>query len=231
MYVFPRELRVGIIVRIFGFELARFARLRAAQILGEASERLFRAEVAHDVVRLHGIAAAGRRADQLDERVIAVLRGASLDRNERRGALAHLFERLLHLGVADLDLVHLHLDALVVAQLEFGQNFEDRAKAQRLAFLELDLVHLGARHRDELLLVERLLEVLRHERLHHLALDVLGETAAHQRHGRFAGPESGDAGDPGDVPRDFFRRFLDVLSRNFQLDFALAGCFSHEKVL
>ena len=86
-------------------------------------------------------------------------------------------------------------EILVIAQLEFRQHFEHRAEFQRLAFLEFDFVHFRARDGNEFLLVERLFEIFRHERLHHFALNVVGETAAHQCHGRLAGTESGDAGD------------------------------------
>ena len=98
---------------------------------------------------------------------------------------------------------------------------------QRLAFLEFDFVHFGARDRNEFLFVESLLEVFGHERLNDFALNIVGEAAANQRDRRFAGTKSGDARHLRDIARDFLSRFLNVLGRNFQLDFALAVCFGH----
>ncbi len=134
--------------------------------------------------------------------------------------------RLVDLLVADLDLVHLDVQILVIAQLEFRQHLENGAELQRLAFLELNVVHFRARHRNHLFLVERLLEIFRHERLHDFALDVFGEPAADQRDGRLPGTESRDAGDARDVARHLLGGLLNILRRNFQFDFALAGSFS-----
>ena len=164
---------------------------------------------------------------KLDQHGIAVLRRAAFDRNKRRGALAHFLDRFVHLRVARFDLVHLHLQILVITQLEFGKDFEDRAELQRLAFLEFDLVHFGARHRNQILFVQRLLEIFGHERLHHFALYIVRKAAPHQRDGRFARTESGNARDARDIARHFFGGLRYVVGRNFQLDFAFAGRFGH----
>ena len=228
---FSGELGIGIVLRIARLETFRFAGSRAAKVFGEAFERFFGADVAEDVVRLDRIAAAHWRAHQFDQSVVAVFRRAAFDGNKRGGTLAHFFERLVHLRVADFIRVHLDLEILVIAQLEFGKDFEDRAEFQRLAFFEFDLVHFGARDRDQFFFVERFFEIFRHERLHHFALNVFGEAAANQRDGRLARTESGNARHARDVARHFFGRFLHVLGRNFQLDFTLAGCFCHGEIV
>ena len=114
-------------------------------------------------------------------------------------------------------------------EVELRQNLKNRAELQGLAFFEFDFIHFGAGYGNELLFVESLLKIFRHERLNHFALNVIGKTASHQRDGRLAGTKSGDARDSRNVTRDFLGGFLNVLSRNFQFNFALAGSFSHRK--
>ena len=185
--------------------------------------------MAKNIVRLHRIAAAHRGAHQLDQNVVAVFRRTSFDRNVGGRALAHLFERFVYLLVAHLNLVNLHVQVLVVAQFEFRQHLEDRAKLQRLAFLEVHVVDFRPRNRNELFLIERLPEIFRHERLHHFALNVIGEAASHQRHRRFSGTKPGNPRHARDVARHFLGGFLDVVRWNFQLNLSFAGCFSHGK--
>ena len=81
------ELLVGIIVGIFRPELLGLTRRRAPQVLVEAVERLFCAEVAENVVGLNWLAAAFGQAAQFDEDVIAIFCGAAFDRNVRGRAL------------------------------------------------------------------------------------------------------------------------------------------------
>ena len=183
--------------------------------------------MAEDAVGLHRIAAAYGNAGELDLHEVAVLRRAAFDRNEGGSVVAHFFDGLIHLRVAGFDRVHGDFQIFVIAELEFGQDFKDGAELQRLAFLELDLVDFRTRYRDEFLFVEGLLEVLGDERLNHFALNVIGEPAADQRDGSFAGAKSGNPGDAREVACDFVGSFLNVLGRNFQLEFALACCFCH----
>ena len=79
---------------------------------------------------------------------------------------------------------------------------------------------------DELFFREGRLDVLRHELLHHFALDVLGEAAANQCDGRFPGTKARNSRDARDFFRYFLARFRDFLGGDFQLEFALAGGFS-----
>src|ERR1700730_8195317 len=161
----PCEFGVGIIVWVVRSEALRFSRPRPAQVFGEALEGLFRAQMTQNVVGLDGIATSDRGARQLDKNVIAILCGAALHRNERRGTLPHLFEGFFYLRVADFNLIDLDLEVFVIAELEFRKDFKNRAEAQRLAFLAVDVIHFGASDRNKLLLIESLLKMLWDKRL------------------------------------------------------------------
>src|SRR5208282_4740099 len=228
---FSGKLGVGIILRILRAEALCFAGARAAKVFREAFERFFGSDVAEDAVRLYGIATARRRAHQLDERVVAVFGGAALDGHKRGRTIAHFVESLVHLRVAHLDSFDVHFEILVIAELEFGKNFEYSAKFQRLAFLEFNFVYFRARDRDQFFLVERFFEILGDKRLDHFAFNVLREAATNQRDGRLARTKSGNARHAGDIASDLFGRFLDVLGWNFQLDFTFASGFCHGEVL
>ena len=78
-------------------------------------------------------------------------------------------------------------------RLEFRQHFEDRAEFQRLAFVEIEFFDLRLRNRSQFLLGDGFFDALGHQRLQHFALDVVGEAAANQCNGSFAGAEAGYA--------------------------------------
>ena len=86
------------------------------------------------------------------------------------------------------------------------------------------------RHRHHLVFGDRALDLLGHQRLQHFALDVVGEPAADQRHGRLPGTESRHARHAGKFPRHTFHRFLYCFRGNFQFQLAPASRFSHGRV-
>ena len=161
------------------------------------------------------------------KREIAVFRRASFYWDKRRRALAHLLHHLIHLRVAGFHRVHLYFQALVLAQLKLRQHLEHRAELQRLAFLEFDLVHFRPRHRHEFLLVKRLLQVFRHQRLQHFALNVVRKSPANQSHRRLPRTESRNPRHARQIARYFLGRFRHILGWNFQLDLTLASCLCH----
>ncbi len=69
--------------------------------------------------------------------------GASLDGNKGGGALAHFFERLVNFGVAHRKVFDFDFQILVVAELEFRQNFEHRAEFQRAPSVKSTLSTCG----------------------------------------------------------------------------------------
>jgi hypothetical protein len=184
--------------------------------------------MAENVIRLNGIAATHWNAHQLDQHVIAVFRRTPFDGNVGGRSLAHFFECFVDLLVADLNLVHFDTEVLVIAKVELGEDFEDRAELERLAFLEMNIVHFGTSYRCEFLFVESLLEIFGHQRLNYFALNIFGKAASDNRHRGLARPESGNARNARNVARDFLGGFLNVFSRNFQLDLAFtSGGFGH----
>ena len=202
------------------------------KIFRERRQGFFHTQRDHDVLSLDRFATASRgSARQLDEDGIAFLCGPVFNGDECGGALAHLFQRFFHLGVAHFDFVNLNLKILVIAEFEFRQDFEDGAELQGLAFLEFDLIDFGPHDRNKLFLVESFFEILGHERLQHFALNVIREAAADYGDGSFARTESGDASQTRDIARYFIRSLLDVLGRNFQLNLAFTCGFSGFRVM
>ena len=166
------------------------ARVGAFQVRVERLHRFFRADVAQHALCLQRIAAAFRRAQQFHLRKVAVLNRPPLHWRERGRALPHFLERLRRVLVGNVHRRHFERQVLVIAQLELRQHFKDGAKLQRLAFVEIQLVHLRLRNRRQFLLRYRFLHALRHQRLQHFSLDVFGKLPPDQRNWGFATPES-----------------------------------------
>jgi len=88
---------------------------------------------------------ASGRAYQLDLRVVAIGQGPALHGCKRRGPLAHFRDGLVHVRVGHPGGIHLYLQVLVRAQLNFRQDFEDGAKFQRPVLRVIHLVHVRLR--------------------------------------------------------------------------------------
>ena len=222
------ELGVGIVGGIGHVEILVVADIRAAQILVERLHRFFGADVAEHAVGLQRFAAAVGSAHQFQLRDSRRLRPARpSDGSKRRGALAHLLESLCDVLVGHFHRGHFNFQILVIAQLKFRQNFEDRAEFQRLAFGEIQLVHLRLRDRSQFLLGDGFFDALGHQRLQHFALDVVREAAADQRDRRLARTEAGHARNARKFLRHALHLFRYFFRGNFQIQFAAASCFSH----
>ena len=196
------------------------------QVFVEGLHRFFGAEVAHHAVGLDGLAFAFGLAFDLDLDVVVLLRGAAFDWRECSGALAHFFESLRDIVVGDVHRRHFDVEIFVVAELKFGEHFEDGAEFQRLAFGEVELFDLRLRNRRQLLLDDGFLDGFGDERLKDFALDVFGEALADQRDRRFAGAEAGDARELREFFRDTLHFFGDDIGGDFEVEFATAGCGS-----
>ena len=91
-----------------------------------------------------------------DDRVVAVLGAAILDRRQRRVLVAQLLDDLVDLGVVDrLDLGP-EVEVAVVAELDLGADLDGRREDDRLALLGLVDLDLGVGQRQDVLLDERL---------------------------------------------------------------------------
>ena len=226
-----REFGVRIIRRIFHVKILVVASIRALQVGVERLHRFFRSDVAQHAVRLQRIAAAFRRAQQLHLSKVTVLNRPPFYGRKRCGTLTHLFQGFRYVVFRDIHRGHLEFQPFVIAQLKFRQHLKHGAKLQRLAFVEIQLVHFWLRNRRELLLRHRFLHAFGHQRLQHFALDVLRESPPNQRNWRFAPPESRNGRDAREFLRDTFDLLRHFLRGDFQLQLAAAGCFSHATVL
>src|SRR6266404_5388116 len=111
---------------------------------------------------------------------VVVLDRAALDGREGCGAFGHFLQSFVDVFVSDVHHGHFEIEIFIIAKLEFGENFEDGAEFERLAFGKIELVDLGLRNGGQFLLGDRLFNALRNERLHDFALDIVGEAAADQ---------------------------------------------------
>ena len=99
---------------------------------------------------------------------------------------------------------HFERQIFVIAQLEFGEDFEDGAEFQRLAFVVVEFFDLRLRDGGEFLFVDGFFDAFGNEGLQDFALDVVGEAAADQCERSFAGAEAGDARNFGEFFGDAF---------------------------
>ena len=177
------------------------------------------------------IAPAFRRAEQFHLGKVAVLNRTPLDWRKRRGPLAHLLQRLRHVRVRDVHSGHFERQVFVIAQLEFRKHFKNSAKLQRLALVEIELVHLWLRNGRQFLFGNRFFHALRHQRLQHFSLDVLREFSPDQRNWSFAAAESRHVRQPCELLRHALNLFRYFFGGNLQFQLAAARCFSHTAIL
>ena len=113
----PGQLGLRVVLREGDVELGRAADLEADEVRLEARDQPFLTEdERHPLGRpaLERLAVA--RADERDDRVVAVLRAAALDRGERRVLVAQLLDDLVDLGIVDDVDVGAEVEVLVVAE-------------------------------------------------------------------------------------------------------------------
>src|SRR5258707_3905793 len=226
-----RKFGVRVVRGVNDIKILMLADAGAAQIFVEGLHGFFGADVAEDAVCTQGLATAFLRAHELQLHEVAVLDRASLDGREGSGAFGHFLQRFVDVFVGDVHHGHFEIEILVIAKLELGESFEDGAEFERLAFGKIELVNLGLRNGGQFLLGDGLFDALRNERLHDFTLDIVGEAAADQRDGRFAGAKPGNAGDARKFLGDALHRFGDFVGGNLEVEFAAAGSFGHATIL
>ena len=113
---------------------------------------------AGDLAALDGLAVLG--GGQVDGHEVAV-GGRALDVGEGAEALTQRLDLLLDVGVADLDVLDLGLEAVVGGQLELGLDVDLGGELEGLVVLELGDLDLGLRQRLERVLLQRLDVLLR----------------------------------------------------------------------
>ena len=147
------QLGLGVVVGERDVELGRATDLETQQVRLEPGDQPLLAEDqghALGAATLERLAVA--RSRERDDRVVAVLGAAALDRGERRVLVTQLLEDLVDAGVVDrLDLGS-EVEVLVVAELDLGRDLDGRLEDERLALLGLDDLDIGVRQRQEVLL-------------------------------------------------------------------------------
>jgi hypothetical protein len=76
---------------------------------------------------------------------------------------ANLFQAFRNVFVADLRLAVVNRDAAVIFQLDLRRHFELGFEAQRLAFVEMDVLHVRTAHHFQMLFFHLLLEIFREQ--------------------------------------------------------------------
>ena len=108
----------------------------------EFGQRVLVAHMQDHLFLMDGLVGAGEAVER-HYGVIAVGGRAGLNVDELGLLLADLLQPFCHILVADLRLAIMHRDAAILAQLNVGSDFEFSLEAQRLAFVEMDVVDVG----------------------------------------------------------------------------------------
>ena len=197
----PGERGLGVVVREGDVELGRVADLQAEQVGLEArDEALLAEDERHPLGRptLERLAVAC--ALERDDRVVAVLRSAILDRGKRRVLVAQLLDHLVDPGVVDGVDLGREIEVLVVAEGDLGSHLDGHLEDERLAFLRLDDVDLGVGQRQDVLLDERVAVGVLDEVLDGVVEDSAGgELPFEERSRRLARAEARDPRSAGEV--------------------------------
>ena len=175
------------------------------QVRLEARDQPFLAEDERHPLRgaaLERLAVA--RAGERDDRVVAVLGAAVLDRGQRRVLVAQLLDDLVDAGVVDRLDLGAEVEVLVVAELDLGPDLDRRLEDERLALLRLDDLDVGVGQRQEVLLDEGLAVGRFDEVLDGVVED--GARARGRARGRLAAPCPAGSPGRGSVARGAGRR-------------------------
>ena len=146
------QLGLRVVVGEGDVELGRAADLEPDEVRLEArDEPLLAEDQRHPLggAALERLAVAG--PDERDDRVVAVLRAAALDRGQRRVLVAQLLDDLVDPGVVDRVDLGPEVEVLVVAELDLRADLDGRLEDERLALLGLDDVDLGVGQRQDVL--------------------------------------------------------------------------------
>ena len=214
------ELGLRVVVGEGDVEFGRAADLEPDEIGLEArDEPLLAEDQRHPLGRpaLERLAVA--RPDERDDRVVAVLGAAALDRGERRVLVAQLLEDLADLGVVDDVDLGPEVEVLVVAELDLRADLDGRLEDERHPLLGLDDVDVGVRERDDVLGDERVAVRVLDEVVDGVVEDrARTEVSLQDGAGRLARTEAGDAGALGEVPDGLVHGAADALRWDLDLE-------------
>ena len=122
---------------------------------------------------------------------------------------------------------HFDFQVLVIAQRKLPAALQRRAEFHRLPFHEFHLVHLRLRDGSQFLLRDRLVDLLRHQRLQHFTLDVVRKALFDQRDRRLARTKARNARHPRKLLCHFLHGLRYFFRGNFQFQFSPAILVCH----
>jgi hypothetical protein len=203
-----RQLFGPIVLGIDDVELALFARVDTAQVLGKSGEGVRSADFKHHFIGFHRVAVDTAEAFESHHGMVALFHRPGIHVDVLRLLFAEFLDAFVDVLFTHLRLGVGYFDAAVVAQFDFRDHFELRFEAQRLAVVEMDILDIGCADHVEVLGLKLLLEERGNQILQHLLPDITGELLANDAGGRFSRPEPGE-----------FRAFLNVGRNAAQLAF------------
>ena len=173
----------------------RLARLEADEVRLEARDQPVLADdERHPVARAALERDAVPAALEPDDRPVAVLRRAVLDRGQDRVLVAQLVDDLVDLVRRDLLDLRREVEVRVVAERDLGPDLDGRLELEGLALLRLDQLHVRVGERDDPLLDDRVAVGVLDQVLDRLVEHGGGsEDALEDRSRGLARPEAGDA--------------------------------------
>ena len=218
------QTRARVILRVGNFKLAHVPGSRTAKVLREGGERPLASEVHQALLNLHRRLAGLFHVATLvaDDHVIVIRSRAVIDHLEGRQALAQGFEGFVDGRFRDPARFLLDLQSLVVLQLEFRIDLKRRLAGQRLIVFKLELFEAGLADHRPVLALDRIPKELRHQRLYHLALDLVAVTTADHSRGSMSGPEPGNPGHARVLRHHVLCLPLDDIGRNLNHQFSRA---------
>jgi hypothetical protein len=154
--------------------------------------------------------------------MVAIFHRPGIDVDVLRLLLAEFLDALIDVFLGDRRIGIGHFDAAVLAQLDFGDDFELGLEAQRLAVVEMDILYIGRADHVEVFGFELLLQELGDQIFQHLLPDIAGELLANDAGRGFAGPEAGEFGALLDVGRDASQLAFHIDDRDGDFERVLA---------
>jgi len=112
-------------------------------------------------------------------------------------------------------------DAAIFLQLNLRRHFELGFEPQRLALVEVNVLHIRTPHHFEMFFFHLLPEVLRQQVFENVVPHLLGKLAADQAGGSLARTEAGQLGLLLDVRDNAIGLAGDLIHRNGNFDFVL----------
>ena len=157
-----------------------------------------------------------------DHHVIVIRGRAVIDHLEGRQALAQRFDGFVDGRFRDPTRFLLDLQAFVVLQFKFRIDLKRRLAGQRLVVFKLEVFKAGLADHRPVLALDRIPKELRHQRLYHLALDLVAVTTPDKSGRSVPGAKPGNPGHARVLRHHVLCLPLDDIGRNLNHQFSRA---------